>query len=148
MVFKQLSSLAKAFPAVILIFLLISELPAQSPPVAQLRREFPYAELSASHIDLGTLIRGNPKQAVITLQNTGSHPLLIGAVRSSCGLMIPSWPIAALQPGQQANISFRYDASRLGPFERFITIHTNAFQKTLKVKVTGQVTEAYKDLPQ
>lgn len=136
-----------------LIFLLLlacisGGLAAETPPVEVLRSEYPYAELEKDAIDLGKIAQGRQAPGSIVLTNTGQHPLLIGTVRSSCGLMIPSWPTQAIAPGAQATISFRYDGSRIGPFERIISIHTNAWQKTIQVKVSGEVVPPPPQVPQ
>jgi hypothetical protein len=121
---------------------------AETPPVEALRSQYPYAELAATAIDLGKIAQGRQASGSITLTNTGEHPLLIGTVRSSCGLMIPSWPTGAIAPGAQATINFRYDGSRIGAFERIISIHTNAWQKTIQVKVSGEVVPPPPEVPQ
>jgi hypothetical protein len=111
--------------------------PANEPPEA--RVDFPYAVLEKSEIDFGKVTGGSPVSGHIRITNEGAVDLLVAKVRGSCGLMIASWPGEPLGQGEQLQISFRYDGNRLGPFERFITIHTNAWQKDLVVKVSGEV---------
>lgn len=65
--------------------------------------------------------------------------MIVARVRSSCGLLITSWPASPLKTGEQATISFRYDTSRPGPFRRNIIVHTNAWQGTLVIPVKGEV---------
>lgn len=98
-----------------------------------------YAILSSDSLDLGLLQAGGNGMGSFTLTNGGNRSMVVARVRSSCGLLITSWPREALKPGEQATISFRYDTSRPGPFRRNIVIHTNARQGTLVVKITGEV---------
>lgn len=116
-----------------------------SPGMAHDRNEtgiksgYPYATLAAEEIDMGKLPKGSSNDGFIFLTNQGEPDLLIARIRSSCGLVIPSWPDAPISQGDTVRIRFRYNTNRLGPFERKITIHTNAWQKNLFVTVKGEV---------
>lgn len=121
----------------IFLWMLVSPmLFAADPPEA--RQRYPYAVLERDVFEFGKLEAGPAVRGTIIITNEGAVDLLIAKVRGSCGLMIPSWP-ASVSPGGEAQIHFRYDGSRLGPFERHITIHTNAWQKDLVVKVRGEI---------
>lgn len=100
---------------------------------------FPYAVLEKSEVDFGKVTGGTSVSGNIRITNEGAVDLLVAKVRGSCGLMIASWPGEPVRQGEQLQINFRYDSGRLGPFERFITIHTNAWQKDLVVRVCGEV---------
>jgi len=113
-----------------------SELPDES-----IRARFPYAVLHSDSIDFGTVERGAVISGRLQVTNEGAYDLLIVKVRSSCGLLIQTWPSAPVRPGEKAVINFRYDSSIPGPFERLITIHTNAWQKNLVVSVKGEVVQ-------
>jgi hypothetical protein len=117
--------------------LLRGETPDNEPPEA--RTLFPYAVLEQTEVDFGIVTEGSPIQGTIRITNEGEVELLVVKVRGSCGLMIGSWPAEPVGQGEQLQISFRYDSSRPGPFERLVTIHTNAWQKDLVVKVRGEV---------
>ncbi len=104
------------------------------------RKQFPFAVLESDTIDLGKLGYGQQIRPSIRIRNEGEHDMLIAKVRSSCGLMIPTWPVEPVAHGDEAVIQLRYDTSRLGPFVRYVVIHTNAWQKTLTVTVMGEIT--------
>lgn len=106
----------------------------------EIRTKYPYALLDTDTIDLGKVKAGQQLRPSFSISNTGAHDLLIAKVRSSCGLMIPTWPVEPIKPGKAATIHFRYDSNRLGPFVRHVVIHTNAWQKTLIVTVKGEIT--------
>ncbi|GEM_PF-1357220 len=112
---------------------------AHEPDEEEIKSGYPYASLSEEVIDMGVMAAGSNGDGYITLSNLGKPDLLIARVRSSCGLMIPTWPEAAINQGDTVRIRFRYNTSRLGQFERKITIHTNAWQKNLIVTVKGEV---------
>ncbi len=71
--------------------------------------------------------------------------MYISKVRSSCGLMIPTWPEGAIEQNDTVNIRYRYDTSRMGPFIRKIIIHTNAWEKDLVITVKGEVIPVRED---
>lgn len=121
-------------------FCFLTQLRAAEPPEA--RNNFPYAVLSADSIHLGRLLPGSQGQGSLSITNGGRHDLIISRVRSSCGLLITTWPTEPLKPGERGSITFRYDTARPGPFERNIVVHTNAWQKNLLVPVTGEVISA------
>jgi len=116
-----------AFPVILM---------AQQP---EARQQFPYAILSSDKIDLGKLEPGSAGSGSITITNGGQYDLAIARVRSSCGLLVTTWPTQPLKPGEQGTITFRYDTGRPGPFERNIVIHTNAWQKNIVIPVKGEV---------
>lgn len=108
----------------------------------EVRNSYPYALLSADSIDLGRLQAGGQGQGSVTITNGGRYELVISRVRSSCGLLITTWPSQPLKTGEQGTISFRYDTARPGPFVRNIVVHTNAWQKNLVIPVKGEVLTA------
>ncbi len=103
---------------------------------------YPLLRVESDSIDLGNLVAGERANGEVKVYNDGGKDLLIGRVRSSCGLMIPTWPGEAITPGEEAIIRFRYNTSRQGPFVRNIIIHTNGHPKTTVVRVTGNVVPA------
>ena len=103
------------------------------------KSRYPFAVLESSNIDLGQVVQGGSMQGRIRLKNEGSPDLQIAQVRSSCGLLIQTWPSAPIPAGGEVTIAFRYDTSRIGPFERLITIHSNTYQRNLTVQVKGVV---------
>jgi hypothetical protein len=107
------------------------------PPEA--RHNFPFAIVSVDSINMGSLNAGSSGQGSFTITNAGSYELLVSRVRSSCGLLVTTWPTQPLKPGEQGTITFRYDTSRPGPFERNIVVHTNAWQKNIVIPVKGEV---------
>lgn len=103
------------------------------------KKSYPYAKLDVQDIEFGQIGFGEPVAARVHVTNEGSYDLHIAKARSSCGLMIQTWPSAPIKPGETVPLNFRFDSSRKGEFSRIITIHTNAWNKDLTVKVTGEI---------
>lgn len=127
--------------AVGLVFLCIffSDILAGNQNNKALKSKYPWAVILKDTIDMGVLRHGSTSRNHITIRNEGWHDLIIAGVRSSCGLMIPNWPTDTIRPNEEASINFRFNASRLGSFERKVTIHTNAYQKNIVITVLGEV---------
>lgn len=103
------------------------------------RERYPYAVIDVSLVDFGKVERGSTISGKVGITNEGALDLMIAKARSSCGLLIQTWPDFAIKTGETVFIHYRFDNQRLGLFERLITIHTNAWQKDLIVKVRGEV---------
>jgi hypothetical protein len=122
-----------------LLFALSNIALASDTDEAALKRSYPWAVIEKDTFDLGTIKQGSTARNHITIRNEGRHDLIVAGVRSSCGLMIPNWPADPVGRNEEVVINFRYNASRLGAFERKIILHTNAYQKTIVVTVFGEV---------
>jgi hypothetical protein len=105
----------------------------------EIKKWYPYAVVDMKEIDFGQVESGKPVTAKVSISNEGSYDLLIAKARSSCGLMIQTWPSAPVKPGDSVLLNFRFDSNRLGPFARLITIHTNAWNKDLTIEVKGEI---------
>ncbi len=99
----------------------------------------PVISLPDSVIDFGDVIQGENLSKQIKVTNTGIRALKISNVRGSCGLAVISFPRQEIAPGESGTIHFRYDTSRLGNFERILTIHSNSAENTVKIIVKGNV---------
>ncbi len=103
------------------------------------KKRYPFATVDVHSIDFGRLESGKTIAGKVYITNEGSFDLLIANARSSCGLMIQTWPSAPVNPGDTVQLNFRFDSSRIGSFHRVITIHTNGWHKDLTIEVRGEV---------
>ncbi len=106
---------------------------------------------NATH-DFGNVTEGAQATHEFTFTNTGDAPLIIHAVRASCGCTTPDWTKEPVLPGKQGKVTASYNSkSRPGAFNKNITITTNATEPTsvvfIKGVVVGQevVTKVYSD---
>ena len=59
--------------------------------------------------------------------NNGNQPLVLTAVKASCGCTTPSWTKEPVLPGQSGHIKASYNSkNRPGRFHKSITITSNA----------------------
>jgi len=72
--------------------------------------------------------------------NTGGEALIIQNVSTSCGCTTPEWTREPVMPGQKGFVSAAYNpAGRPGPFEKYITVQSNAEPPVLKLTISGNV---------
>lgn len=82
------------------------------------------------------------------IKNVGKSPLTISNVQGQCGCTAttidgkPGWPQEPILPGKSASIKVKYDTKRPGPFEKNVTITSNAKEPSKVVKIKGVVEAA------
>jgi len=70
--------------------------------------------------------------------NTGTQPLVIYTVRAaSCS--VPTYKREPVKPGGKGKIGYRYDTSRLGPINMYMTIKGNFKGGTKTVRIKGYI---------
>ncbi len=100
----------------------------------------PKIEFESLEINYGEISKGDNGVRVFKFTNTGSEPLIINKVYSSCGCTIPKKPSSPIGPGQDDEIQVKYDTNRVGPIRKTITVLSNAINSpTISLKITGNV---------
>jgi hypothetical protein len=90
-------------------------------------------------IDYGEIEKGSDGVRVFEFKNIGDAPLIIENVYSSCGCTVPTWPKAAIKPGESGKIEVKYDTNRVGPIRKTITIYSNTDEPTKALKIKGKI---------
>lgn len=89
--------------------------------------------------DYGTVPYQGDGKCKFKFTNTGKEPLILTNVRSSCGCTVPKWPREPILPGQSDVIDVEYKTNRVGKINKTITVQTNAKNKTVVLRIKGQV---------
>ena len=92
-------------------------------------------------VDYGTIEKGDDGVREFKFTNTGSSPLFITQVRSSCGCTIPKKPTDSIMPGVEEVIEVKYDTNRVGPIRKTITVSSNAITPVVALQIKGTVEE-------
>lgn len=80
-------------------------------------------------------------------KNEGDAPLILNNVRASCGCTTPEWTKEPIAPGQNGFIKVSYNpAHRPGPFNKTVTVSSNAQNSTVVLRIKGTVQEHEKTL--
>ncbi|UWX54122.1 DUF1573 domain-containing protein [Maribacter litopenaei] len=96
-------------------------------------------EFKTETVDYGEIEKGSDGMRVFEFTNTGSAPLIISDVRSSCGCTIPKKPEDPIMPGKTGEIQVKYDTNRVGSIRKAITVTSNADTPTKILKIKGEV---------
>jgi hypothetical protein len=72
--------------------------------------------------------------------NTGNEPLIINRVVSSCGCTATNWTKEPVVPGGKGYVKAEYNPrNRPGKFNKTVTVFTNTQQRTIILRITGDV---------
>lgn len=96
-------------------------------------------EFKSETIDYGEIAKDSDGIRVFEFTNTGTVPLVISDVKSSCGCTIPKKPEEPIMPGKTGEIQVKYDTRRVGPIRKAITVTSNADTPTKVLKIKGTV---------
>lgn len=97
--------------------------------------------------DYGEIYQGSDGSFNFVFTNTGNEPLILSKPRSSCGCTVPSWPKEPILPGEENKIKVTYNTTKIGAFNKSVTIYSNGKNKgaivlRIKGKVVSKPTEA------
>jgi hypothetical protein len=91
-------------------------------------------------IDYGTIAHNADGNRQFVFTNNGKQPLIITATQGSCGCTVPTKPEGPIAPGEKGVIGVKYATDRVGPFEKNVTVTSNAEGKpSVVVKIKGVV---------
>lgn len=96
-------------------------------------------EFKSETVDYGEVAKGSNGVRVFEFTNTGTAPLIVSKVSSSCGCTIPKKPEDPILPGKKGEIQVKYDTNRVGPIRKAITVISNADTPTKVLKIKGEV---------
>lgn len=99
----------------------------------------PIFEFEKETIDYGTIEKGADGKRIFKFKNIGKSPLIISNVKTSCGCTVPTVPKEPIMPGQTAEMTVKYDTNRVAPFNKAITIFSNASEPKKVVYIKGTV---------
>ena len=81
-----------------------------------------------------------PQSFTFIFKNTGNAPLNLTSVEASCGCTTPKWTKSPVAPGKTGNIIVTFDPhNRPGPFNKSITVKSNAKTPIKVLKINGSV---------
>lgn len=98
-------------------------------------------EFKTDVIDYGTIEKGADGLRVFEFTNTGTAPLIISKVSSTCGCTVPKKPQGPILPGEKGEIEVKYDTQRVNPIRKTITVLSNADTPTVALKIKGEVVD-------
>ncbi|MDR0603315.1 MAG: DUF1573 domain-containing protein [Bacteroidales bacterium] len=95
--------------------------------------------LIQTEIGLNNLHVGKTSETVFVIKNTGTNPLIIQRVESSCGCTVPTWERQPLAVGENTEIKVKITPEEKGYFNKTVTVHCNTEEGRILLKVSGMV---------
>lgn len=88
----------------------------------------------------GDLMQGGDASFIFKFTNTGTEAIKIETVKPACGCTTPkSWPQEPIQPGESGEMLIQYDSNRIGGFDKYVTIISNASVVDQKIFIKGNI---------
>ncbi len=91
--------------------------------------------------DYGTIMQDMEQSngdTKFVFKNTGTEPLIIEKAKGSCGCTVPDAPLnQPIAPGESSEVKVHYNTSRVGAFNKKVTLTTNA--GTYEIFIKGKV---------
>ncbi|MDR0296051.1 MAG: DUF1573 domain-containing protein [Prevotellaceae bacterium] len=90
--------------------------------------------------DFGVFLqKAGPQAYQFIFTNTGTTPIIIQKVTSSCGCTAPSWSKEPIAPGGQGFVEAIYTPSGAVPFDKTVTVYSNAKPSPVVLHIKGRV---------
>jgi hypothetical protein len=87
--------------------------------------------------DFGDITQGDVVKKVFTFKNTGTEPLILSNVQTTCGCTAPQWPREPIAPGASAELTIQFNSTgKQGKQNKVITIFSNATNAQERVTIT------------
>jgi Protein of unknown function (DUF1573) len=97
-------------------------------------------KLTETEHSFGDITQGAVVKHVFELENTGSLPLLLTKVATTCGCTAPTWPRTPVQPGEKAQIEVQFDSrGKEGIQNKVVTIYSNAETPQVRIRISANV---------
>ncbi len=89
--------------------------------------------------DFGMIAANKPAIVDFKFTNTGDEPLIISKVETSCGCTVPEYTQTPVKKGGTGIIKVTYNPTSTLPFNKSITILSNAKTTTKVLYIKGNV---------
>ena len=90
-------------------------------------------------IDFGKIEQGKPVSAEFEFTNPTMVPLIISAVRPTCGCTVADYPKEPVEPGKTGKIAVTFNAASSGVFTKTIMVTSNATEGNTALVIKGEV---------
>ena len=102
--------------------------------------EGPKIAFSETAYDFGDIYQGDRVTYTFEYENTGTAPLVLSDVKTTCGCTATNWDKEPLKPGETASITVNFNSrGKMGMQNKVVTILSNAVNSSARVKITANV---------
>jgi hypothetical protein len=113
-----------------------------NPDVAQSRDLAPEVTVQEPVHDFGTLMEGEKAIFTFVVENTGSAPLVIEKIKTTCGCTTADYTRGEIAPGGEGEVTLHVNTKGYGgrKIDKSATVYTNAPKSNaVKLRMTGKV---------
>ncbi len=89
--------------------------------------------------NFGKIEQGKPVTVEFEFTNTGKIPLVISAVKGSCGCTVTDYTKQPVPPGKKGVVKATYNATAFGAFNKSIRVTANVEGGTEMLFIKGEV---------
>lgn len=92
--------------------------------------------------DFGTRTEGDMVSYTFNFTNTGTEPLILSNVQTTCGCTATDWPKEPIMPGKTSAIKANFNTTgKMGQQNKVITIISNSKEGNTMVSIKGNVVQ-------
>lgn len=107
----------------------------------------PRIAFTEEKFDFGDIHQGDKVEHVFKFENSGTEPLILTDVRSTCGCTVPKWPREPIPPGQKSKITVRFNsAGKMGKVNKVVKIVSNAVDPITQVTISTNILPKKEDV--
>ena len=90
--------------------------------------------------DFGDITQGEKVEYIFKFTNSGTEPLIISNVLTTCGCTAPTWPKDPIAPNGKGEIKIVFNSSgKMGKQNKVITIMSNSVNQKDRISITANV---------
>ena len=105
----------------------------------------PILTFSESSFDFGDIVQGDKVEHIFKFENTGTDPLIISDVVTTCGCTVTKWNKEPILPGKSAEIVASFNsAGKEGRKNNVITIISNGSNSPTRITLITNVIQSPK----
>ena len=96
--------------------------------------------LTDSEYSFGDIKKGEKVKHVYEITNTGSNPLIISAVKPTCGCTAPEYTKDPILPGQKGQITLEFDSTNFdGSVFKTAEVYANVEKAPIQLSFTANI---------
>ncbi len=100
----------------------------------------PKIAFAESTHDFGDIEQGAKVNHIFEFENTGTEPLILSNVLTTCGCTATNWPHEPIAPGESGKIEVSFNSSgKMGKQNKVITVVSNALNAQERVKIITNI---------
>lgn len=132
----------KIYTSVLVLFILFTakSVFAQEAVIADTANLVAILEFDQDEHNFGDVVEGEKVEHTFTFKNTGTGPLVLQNVISTCGCTVPEWPKEPVEAGSEGKIKVVFNSKgKIGWQNKLITVRSNARDGDVQLFITALV---------